>query len=263
MKVNMLRKSKYTVKIIFGLATLMFLWQAVFVFSTFSDLAMYIAAPFLRVGNYIHQKSNEFSSLLTSKQNLAEEIYNLKKKIIFLETKNFTYDLLVKENKELRALQGRHEEEGERVLADVLSKPNSSPYDSIIIDAGAREKIAKGYIVVAHGDVIIGTVEKVHIRTSVVRLFSSPGEQIDVVLGDSNVSAVARGRGAGNFDIRLPKGVPVEAGESISFSAFSTKVLGVVETVLTKPNDSFQIILFKSPVNIFELKWVEIIIDSD
>ena len=256
----MRRKSKYTVKIISGLAVLVFLWQAVFVFNIFSSFAINIASPFLRVGNYAQQKSSEFSAFLTSKQNLAEEIQKLKKKITLLETKNITHNLLVRENKELKMLLGRHDEESERVLASVLSRPNSSPYDSIIIDAGAREKIAKGYIVVADGDILIGVVEKVHIRTSVVRLFSSPGVEIDVVLGDNNVAVVARGRGAGNFDIRLPKGVPMEAGESILFPAFSTQVIGVVETVLVKPNDSFQTILFKSPVNIFELKWVEVIL---
>jgi len=67
--------------------------------------------------------------------------------------------------------------------------------------------------------------------------------------------------GGGNFEVKLPRGVDIREGDVISFPAINTQIVGVVEKIKVKAADPFQTILFKSPVNIYELRFVEIFTD--
>jgi len=36
-------------------------------------------------------------------------------------------------------------------------------------------------------------------------------------------------------------------------------ILGAIESILTTPEDPLQTLLFRTPINIFELRWVQIL----
>jgi hypothetical protein len=81
-----------------------------------------------------------------------------------------------------------------------------------------------------------------------------------VVLGSSSISVEAIGIGGGNFNIFLPREVEVKENDVIVIPSITSNIFGIVEKVNFKETDSFQTVLFKSPVNISELSFVEVIL---
>lgn len=163
---------------------------------------------------------------------------------------------IVLENENLKEMLGRKKEGEELLLASVLSRPNRSPYDTVLIDLGLTRSIAAGSLVYAYGHIPIGKIVEVNRVTSLVRLFSSPGEETSVLIGDKHISATAYGVGSGNFRVLLPKDTPVAEGDIITIPGLDNDVIGQVEVIQKSESETLARILFKSPVNIFELSSV-------
>lgn len=141
------------------------------------------------------------------------------------------------------------------IPALVISQPNRSPYDTLIVDVGSKNSsrpISTGMMVASDG-VLLGRVTAVGSDTSQVRLFSAPGEQLNVLVGQRRVPAQAIGRGGGSFAISLPRAVGVIVGDTIVVPTTTPSLVGVVGVIDNNPNNPFQTILFRSPLNIFEL----------
>ena len=98
-------------------------------------------------------------------------------------------------------------------------------------------------------------------------LFSNPGEKTEVLvsLGRSSSGEAGKdifmqvvGRGGGNFEMTLPRDLVLEKGTEVQLPGLAPRALAIVETILSDPRDAFQKALLVSPVNIQELKFVEI-----
>ena len=246
---------------IFIIAFLLIIIEKVgFVSKNLSQVATSVATPLWKTESYILEQGGIYAMKLNSKEDLIRENKNLREDIALLQAGSLSKERILQENKELKEHLGRYDIEPRSVLSAVLVKPNRSVYDTLIIDVGYSDAVQVGSKVTAYGDVTIGVVEKVYSRTSLVKLFSSPGEDLSVLVGEENIAAIAVGLGGGNFSIELPRGVDVEEGGLISFPSISTSIAGVIELIQVHPSDSFQTILFKSPVNMYQLKWVEVLI---
>lgn len=215
-----------------------------------------IAKPFWYLGNSISSSFGSYTYLLHSKQTLSDENTMLKEQLANMTLKLEDRNLLVSENNELKEILGR---KGERnlVLASILSKPNRSPYDTLIVDTGEESGIFIGQKVYVEST-LIGYVAEVYGASSKIILYSSPGESFDVFVGEGQIQAKATGRGGGNFEITLPRETAVPVGSEIALPGIKPVVLGYVEHIISDPRDPFQRILIRGPVNIQELKWVQI-----
>lgn len=225
----------------------------------FSQGATSLATPVWRAEAYLGELGNDVAMAVRSKESLIAENKALREELASVKIGLLSRDLLLNENRELKERLGRYDSNPAGLLAAVLVKPRRSPYDTLVIDVGSRHGVDVGDLVGAHGDLLIGTIERAMETTSLVRLFSSPGEEIEVTVGSSNIAALAVGAGGGNFRLEIPRGVDITEGDIISFPSISTTIAGVVERIQVEPNDPFQTILFKSPINTNELKWVEVI----
>ncbi len=205
-------------------------------------------------------RNNSPISYFVSKKELLDENQELKNRIEELENLEALNVLLSDENERLKTLLGRSEFRGERVLASILIRPGRIPFDVLLIDAGKQDGVTKGSFVVAQGSNVVGEITEVFETTSRARLFSSGGEVTPIVIGSENISAEAVGLGGGNYEITLPREVIIEEGDIISTSGIEAFVLGVVGSIEKKPADAFQKILFKIPVNIQEVKFVEVLL---
>ncbi len=201
---------------------------------------------------------------LQEKESLKRELEEARRNLV-------SWDLLLSENRELRALLNRTEEEN-RVLATVIGRPNASLYDTVIIDVGKIHNISPGNLIVAQS-VVIGAVKEVFDKTSLVFLFSSPGEEIDLVVVSSSlreengedeqgvVALRAEGLGGGSFRSRVPEGMELFEGDLAVLPGLQSRVLGVLTDVVKSPS-SPRTVLFRSPVNMQTLRFVEVIKDS-
>lgn len=173
-------------------------------------------------------------------------------------SENTLIQSLKNENEQLKEILGRKSEHDDRLLSVIISRPPRVPYDSLIIDIGEKHDVHVGDLVYAEMDYIIGHVEVVYANSSVVKLFSAPGEKIDVLVGSSTMPVVAEGRGAGNFYIKVPKNVPIVEGDQIIVPGIKPIVLGTAEHVDTSEGEAFSHIYFKLPVKLNALHYVQI-----
>ena len=230
----------------------------IFHVNPFSGLFNYVAEPFWRGGKAAIVFSEEINFFLISNKSLAKENRKLRERNSELERIALLERGLIRENKELKALLGRNAGPN-FILAAVLARPALSPYDTFIIDVGRDHRISTGDRALVSGTFVIGEVTKVFQKTAQVKLFSSPGEKINVTLGTSNLLVVAEGRGGGNFEVTLPRGIEVKEGDTLAVPDINMQVLGIVERISITPVSPFQIVYFKSPINMAAVKWVQII----
>jgi cell shape-determining protein MreC len=199
-------------------------------------------------------------ALLYSETNSART-QELEQELVTLRMRSLSRELLLEENRALKALLGRDDTAPNTLLAVVLVRPNQTPYDTFILDVGSDENIREGLKVTVAGDVVIGEVEKVFAHTSRAKLYSSPGLETPVLLGADNIAAVAVGHGGGNFTIELPQGILVEEGDIVSLPSITTQVIGVVEVIEAHGGSSFQKIFLRSPISMQQLKWVQVLME--
>jgi len=217
-----------------------------------------ITAPALKTEDKVMGSVISFLNVLRSKQSLIEENNNLKQQLLETEGSSILNAVLKEENAELRYLLGRDVEDN-LILGTVLTKPNVSLYDTLIIDIGAKEGVHVGDKVLALGDFFVGFVSKVFTDSAQVTLFSSPGVKTNILVGEEDLIAVAIGRGAGNFSFELSRDFEISEGDVITLANFSTQAFGEVESIIHTEIDAFQVVLFKSPVNIFTIKKIQVI----
>jgi cell shape-determining protein MreC len=219
--------------------------------------AQFVFRPVLILG---HNLKNGFSNLgayFSSKKSLWAENQDLKNQIETSQADRANYLSVVNENNQMKEILNRKGSNLNLVLASILSKPNQSPYDTFIVDVGTDAGIVVGDRVFAFGNVPIGTIGEVYQNSSKIILYSNPGEKTDIVL-PNNVFMQIVGRGGGNFEMILPRDFVMEKGTEVVLPGIMSQVVAVVQTILSDPRDSYQKALLLSPVNIFELKFVEI-----
>jgi cell shape-determining protein MreC len=253
-----LKRNKF-LKISLGIVVLFFLiFFRAAIFHGFSAVTHFITRPVLFLGNKIGDKIYNTRELLRSKNDLITENESLKSQILESGADRANYVSVVDENNKMKDILGRKPEKLNLILSGILAKPNQSPYDTLIIDAGSNQGIKTEDRVFAYGAMPIGYVSEVYVNSSKVILFSNPGEKTDVVISGKDVFLQAIGRGGGNFEIILPRDFVLDQNAEVDLPGINKYILGTVATITSDPRDSFQKALVVSPVNIQELGLVEV-----
>ncbi len=228
------------------------------IWSGLSSTAHLVFRPVIIIGNNIGGRLASVGAFFSSKTTLSEENQNLKSELDQNQATMTNYNSLLAENISLKETLGRKNEKTSMTLSAVLSKPNISLYDTLVIDVGTKENIQTGDMVFALGNIPVGRISEVYPSSSKVTLFSSSGEKTQVVVGDKNVFMEALGRGGGNFEMIIPRDFTLVKGDHVVLPGIMPYVLGVVETTISDPRDPFIKALLVSPVNIQEIKFVEV-----
>ncbi len=246
-------------KIALFLGAILIIWfLGGFIVNIFSGGTFFIFRPIFIATSKISDSFSIYFSFLKPKAQLIEENNLLKE-----QSKNFAiwqldYEVLKSENESLKGIRSLHAS-STSIVAAVLKTPGSSPYDTILIDRGANDGLIEGMEVHAFSIVPIGLIDKVYAKSSLVRLFSSPGDSHDVYIGESKIAGNAVGRGGGNFEVILPRSNEVKIGDPVVFPSIDSKIFGVVEVVEETEGGTFERILFKNPFSFNELRFVQII----
>jgi cell shape-determining protein MreC len=226
-----------------------------------SALAHFFFRPVWVAGGNAGERISGVQILFQSKRSLSRENEALKLKLDELSAKISNHASLLDENLKLKESLGRIENR-RTVLAAILAKPNRSPYDTLVIDAGLAEGVRPGSLVTAFGAVPIGRVEEVFQNSSRAVLFSSPGAKTEVLVSKSDtlsdIFLELVGRGGGNFEMILPRDLNLEIGTEVHLPGLVPHTVGVIEAIISDPRDPYQKALLVAPVNIQELKFVEI-----
>lgn len=217
----------------------------------------FLSAVFLKIISPFWSAEQLASTTFTTKGELIKENTFLKQKLAELDSSDMRINQLLQENVELKQSLGRTAAKNS-TLAVVLKKPPYSAYDTLIIDVGVGEGIKVGDTVFALGHIPVGKIEMVSSGYSKVSLFSNPGQKYDVNVGKNNIQATATARGGGAYEITIPRDVVIQVGDLVTIPSIYPSPFGVVSTVVAVPARAFATVLFNSPVNIHELKWVTV-----
>ncbi|HVU06881.1 MAG TPA: rod shape-determining protein MreC [Candidatus Paceibacterota bacterium] len=195
--------------------------------------------------------------IVQSKYSLVEENKRLSEEIAARDRSVLMLDDIQSENERLKNALARTGK-GSYVLAVILTRPPVSPYDTLVLDVGTKDGVTVGDKVYAEGDVLIGDIAEAYGGESKVSLYSMPGRKTSILVGTSTIAAEAIGRGGGNFIFTLPAQTPLVERSTISVPSIKSHTFGIVDRIMVDSTDSVQTILFRSPVNISELRFVEV-----
>lgn len=208
---------------------------------------------------FFKDKTGDTFSFVTNfvgfKSSLIKENEMLKDELGTLRLTKMDYDTLFKENEELKAMVGM-KKSNMRVMANVLSKPPQSPFDTLVVGSGKNSGIEIGNKVYVSDSIIIGQISDASDETAVVKLFSTGGEKNEVVLSRTGQSFVIVGNGGQNFSLEIPKDTDIVWGDSLVLLGSSDFVVATVYYVDTSSQSSFKTVHMKVPSSINSLKRV-------
>lgn len=219
-----------------------------------------LAQPVLFVDYWFQAKQDTFWDYLSRQEALVAENASFRAEVGNLQAKLLAAEQITAEYWELRQALGRLAPDQTGVIAKVTSSPSRSPYDVMLLDVGQNNiagRLVPGQLISVN-DILLGTIEAVFPRLSRGRLFSSPQRMIEVNLGPEAIPAEIIGTGGGNFVASLPRTVTVTPGDLASVPALGGRVVAQVGVVDNNPEEPFQTVYLKTPVNIFTLDWVRI-----
>ena len=205
------------------------------------------------IGDFFAHWKRE-SDLIAHNQALREEIEGTR---LLLLDRNRLYE----ENIELKERMGR-EAHSDVILASVMVRPPRTPYDTLLIDAGVRDRVKAGNLISAGGALLIGKVQEVYANSARVVLFSSPGESHEGYLhgGAKGVAEaiIVEGLGGGAMRARVPRGTSVQEGDVVSFPSIHLALFARVEKIESSGEGSFQTLHLHLPVSFFSLEKVDV-----
>lgn len=197
------------------------------------------------------------SQLLKSKHALIADIQDLNDKLTTAQTQIAELAALKDENQKLTEILSHKKPGMNFLLARILSKPNSSIYDTLIVDQGASDGVVVGKRVFGRGDIPIGVVSEVDIHTAKIKLFTTSGEKTHAVIAGKDIFVDLVGDGGGTFETTLPRDIEIVPGTAVVLPEDNTTI-ALAEKSLADARNPFQRILFRSPVNLFELRYVQV-----
>jgi rod shape-determining protein MreC len=198
--------------------------------------------------------------MMTPKSILIKENKKLNDVIASNSTTLIENETLRQENDALRKELSYAKKINESILAEIIAKPNRSLYNSLIINRGSDDGIMIGQRVTSQGTIGLGEIAAVSKNTATVVLYSSPQFSGDLVIkNEKNIFVPAIGKGSGNFEIHIPREITIVDGDLLALPEYQNMIVGVVKSVTFDPRDPFQTVLARTPVNVQELRFVEVI----
>jgi cell shape-determining protein MreC len=236
-------KKKYIYGLIFVIIGIIIFWRM---------------ASWIRVfrGAILPVYSDSVSLILNSKQSLIKKVLALQSEIDANKASLASLDAFQKENQTLKNELGRDSEGHKGIMARVVVPPNRSLYDTLIIDIGHEEGVFVGQNVYAFGSVALGTISDTKAHSSTVLLYSSPNRETVGSVSGSDLTVTLIGRGAGEYEVRMPRDIVFEQGGVITEQTLKLNTIAVIQKIVTDPRDPFQRLLAKVPVNLQTLKYV-------
>lgn len=214
-----------------------------------------ISQPFWKVGSILGSGFTDVKNYFYLKSSIIKKNEELEQEVIRLKIKELDYEILLRENQDLKSEIGRNSFKS-RITSSVLSRPPRSPYDTLVIDVGSRDGVGLGDKVYFGDNIIIGFITNITPDTSLVSLFSTSNQKQEAILSRTGASFTITGRGGANFELEVPKDTDIEWGDTFVYPGLSGKLIASVYYIDANSQSSFKKIYLKVPINIFSTKYV-------
>ncbi|OGG40424.1 hypothetical protein A2118_02820 [Candidatus Kaiserbacteria bacterium GWA2_50_9] len=167
---------------------------------------------------------------------------------------------LINENQALREKEMAIDEfdVAKGILAAVVARPPESPYDTLVLAAGARARVALGQEAFGEGGVPIGIVTAVTTDFSRVTLFSAPGQLTHGWIGRESLPLRIFGSGAGTMNASLSRSAGIAVGDTVFAPGPGMLPIGSVVRIDSDPASPGATLRIVPKVNPFSLSWVQL-----
>jgi cell shape-determining protein MreC len=142
------------------------------------------------------------------------------------------------------------------VRASIVSKPNQSPYDTFLLDAGQTNGVLAGAYIAVNEISLLGTIDTVSAHSSTGILFSSPNVQTHARLERSNYDVVLTGRGGGNMIVEVPREIDTALGDRVLYPTHHNAIIGVIRDITFDERNANKKLFITLPTNILTLDHV-------
>lgn len=198
-------------------------------------------------------------SFTQSRQHLSAVNRELREEVRGLESELVRLRSLEREYQSLLSQYYRPDSSHNSILANVISKPPQSFYDIIIVDAGFSNGVKIGDLAYGQGGLPVGTVSEVTGYFAKIVAFSSPGQLVQSTLERTGASLELVGSGGGNLESRVSQDFDIVPGDLAVLPGFGGRVVGEVVSVDSRVTSAFKQVYLRLPINIFNLRWLEIV----
>lgn len=217
--------------------------------------ASYIVKPVQIVRMWFVGSTSSFPSYMRSKSALIAERDAAEEELERSKSQEAIIEALKRENEELRGLLNVGNTE--RIVAGVISRPNETPYDLLLIDRGFADGINERSVVYSR-DIAIGLIAKTFSRSSLVELFTTPGMRSTVYVFGPDTFAQAVGIGGGILRIGVPQGLPLNNNDPVVMPSISPGIIGLVRYVESDESNPEQFGFVANDVSIASLRLISI-----
>ncbi len=221
--------------------------------SVFGSTTISIAKPFWKTREFVAQAVFN-KNLFSTKASIVEENNKLTEENNDLRNRMNELEILRADNASFREALALSSQFVFSTHA-VLVHPSQTPYDTFVIDGAPREVGSK----VVSGTTALGIVSEAGEGFMKVDLYSSSNKETEGRLLPGGEPLILRGHGAGNFSVRVPRDFPIAPGALVVLPGDPAFALARVGSVEESEKDSFKHIRLITPLNIFTLRWVEIL----
>jgi cell shape-determining protein MreC len=143
------------------------------------------------------------------------------------------------------------------ITAPVVSSVRSSPYGTFLIGAGSADGITTGSMVLTVGGFVVGVVGDTGLHASIVTELFAPGASTEVIV--HGVPGTARGYGAGNARITIPRGLAITVGDPVVAPGLGQRAVAIVGEVSSSSASASEEIYIRLPVNLATLAFVYVV----
>jgi cell shape-determining protein MreC len=204
----------------------------------FSAVSTVIMSPVHATNQWLEESSSLIPTFVRDRQSLHADIERLENELQIHSRTDMTQQRLLSENNRLRELLGAAKEN--RIVAGVIARPDTLPYDFLQIDQGSNDGIEVGAPVFVGTDIVIGLVAHTAAQYSFVELFTTPGFEATIFLSGPNVVAKMSGMGGGVARVSLPQGIPIQVGNLVHVPSVEPGVFGSIAYIENEPTQPEQ-----------------------
>ena len=208
-------------------------------------------APVFRTADTFSERSNAILNGFKDTAELALKNEKLKNENTALALQNYS---LLKKIESLSGLQPF----GKGIVAGVMVRPPTSPYDTLALSAGSKDGITLGMGVFGEGNVPLGVISAVHENFSRATLFSAPEMSINGWVGRSSVPITINGAGAGVMNASAPRSADISAGDIVYVPGPGMLPIGNVARVDSDSSSPSVTLRIMPALNLFSVAWVSI-----
>lgn len=144
------------------------------------------------------------------------------------------------------------------IVAGVIARPPTSPYDTLVLGKGSESGVTLGMEAFGPGGVPIGVISSVLKDFSQVTLFSTPGVATAGWVGQHSLPLTLVGAGGGAFRASMPRAANVAVGDVVSVPGPGRLSLGSVVRVDSDSLSPAVTLRIVSASNPFSITMVEL-----